>query len=571
MSFPRPALPSLLLSLACLALAGCGESGNPKPFQVPALQSLTVTPSSATLTVGDTRPLAVSGSYADGSTENLTSRVTYSSSAAAVVTVSAAGVVTAVAAGTATVTATDAGSGRTASAAITVQGKVPVSIAVTPRAFTVNVDGTQALAVTATYPDATTGTLTSGVTFSSSDTGIAAVSGTGVVTGKAAGTATVTATHTASGRTAVATATVEAVVLSYAVLDFRTAGVTYTLTPFGGESAELASSGVPAGGPSGQVARITRNAGSECWAGTTMSVGARLSIGRLPFSATAKTITVLMHVPVAGMSVKLKVENADDAASSVETDAVATTAGWQTLSFDFSRQSAGTAALDPARTYNKISIFPNFSCPGAGPTANEVFHVGTVSFIGAAAPSAPPLSDTPTGSSYTVMDFNTAGVTYTLTPFGGNGSELTSSGVPADGPAGQVVKIFRPVTAECYAGTTISTGANLSIPTLPFSATAKTMTVRFHSATAGRKIKLKVENTADGAQSVETDVNSVVGWQTLTFDFGSPSAGTAALDPAKTYNKLSLFADFTCGASAATADGTYFVGPISFIGASGPR
>lgn len=571
MSVARPSLPSLLLLLGCLALAGCGESGNPKPFQVPALQSLAVTPSSATLTVGETRALAVSGSYADGSTETLTTRVAYSSSAAGVATVSSAGVVTAVAAGTATITATDSASGRTATAAITVQAKVPVSIAVTPRAFDVNVDGTQALTVTATYPDATTGALTTGVTFASSDAAVAAVSAAGVVTGKSAGTATITATHTATGRTAVSTATVKAVVLSYAVLDFRTAGLTYTLTPFGGESADLVTSGVPAGGPAGQVARITRNAGAECWSGTTMSVGARFSIGRLPFSATAKTITVLMHVPVAGMSVKLKVENADDAASSVETDAVATTAGWQTLTFDFSRQSAGTAALDVSRTYNKISIFPNFSCPAPGPSANEVFHIGTVTFVGAAAPSAPPLSDTPVGSSYTVMDFNTAGVTYTLTPFGGNGSELTATGVPAGGPAGQVVRIFRPVTAECYAGTTLSTGANFSIPTLPFSATAKTITVRFHSATAGRKIKLKVENAADGTQSVETDVNSIVGWQTLSFDFGTPSAGTAALDPAKTYNKLSIFADFTCGASAATADGTYYVGPISFIGASGPR
>lgn len=571
MSLPRPSLSSLLVLSVCLFLAGCGEPGDPKPFQVPALQTLTVTPASASLVAGEARQLAVSASYADGSSQDLTSRVTYTSSATAVATVSGAGVVTAVAAGTAVVTARDAASGSAATAAITVLAKTPVSISLSPRAFDVNVDGTQALTVTATYADATTGALTSGVTFASSDPAIAAVSSAGAVTGKATGTATITATHTATGRTAVSTATVKAVVLSYPILDFRTAGLTYTLTPFGGESADLVSSGVPVGGPGGQVARITRNAGAECWSGTTLSVGARLSVGRLPFSATARTVTVLMHVPVAGMSVKLKVEDADNSATSVETDAVATTAGWQTLTFDFSRPSAGTPALDIARTYNKISIFPNFSCPAPGPSANEVFHVGTITFVGAAAPAAPPLSDTPSGASYTVMDFNASGVTYTLTPFGGDAAELTATGVPAGGPAGQVVKIFRPVTAECYAGTTLSTGANLSIPTLPFSATAKSMSVRFHSTTAGRKIKLKAENAADATQSVETDAVSIAGWQTLTFDFGSPSAGTAALDPAKTYNKLSLFADFTCGAAGASADGTYYVGPISFIGASGPR
>lgn len=570
MSFVRPPVLLLLALILGLPLAGC-ESGNPQPFKVPTLQSLTAAPATVTLTVGETRALAVTGGYSDGSNENLTSRVGYSSSAAGVASVSAAGVITAVAAGTATITVTDAGTSRSTTVSVTVQPKVPVSIALTPRAFSISADATQALTVTATYADATTGALTSGVTFTSSDAAIATVSAAGIVTGKAAGTATITATHTASSRTATATVTVEARVLSYTVLDFKTPGVNYSLTPFGGESAELVSTGIPAGGPAGQVARISRNAGSECWAGTTLSVGARFSIGRLPFSATAKTITVLMHVPVAGMSVKLKVEDADDGSVSVETDTQAVTAGWQTLTFDFSKQSPGTAALNPARTYNKMSIFPNFSCPNPGPTANEVFHVSTITFVGAEAPSAPPLSDTPVGQSYTVMNFNAAGVTYALTPFGGNAAELTSVGVPAGGPSGQVAKIFRPVSSECWAGTTISTGAGFSIPTLPFSATAKTVTVQLHSPGAGKKIKLKVENAADGAVSVETDVVAAAGWQTLTFDFGTQSAGTAALDVAKTYNKMSIFPDFSCGSAAPSADGTFYVGPIVFVGASGPR
>lgn len=569
MSFARSTV-LLLALLVGLPLAGC-ESGNPQPFQIPTLQSLSASPSSVTLTVGETRSLAIAGSYSDGSNENLTARVTYVSSAAAVATVSASGMIAAISAGTATITATDAASNRSTTVSVTVQPKTPVSIALAPRAFTLNPDATQALSVTATFADATTGSLTSGVTFASSDAAIATVSATGVVTGKAAGTATITATHTASSRTATATVTVEARVLSYTVLDFKTPGVTYTLTPFGGESADLVTTGIPAGGPTGQVARISRNAGSECWAGTTLSVGARFSIGRLPFSATAKTITILMNVPVAGMSVKLKVEDADDGAVSVETDAQAVTTGWQTLTFDFSKQSPGTAPLNAARTYNKMSIFPNFSCPNSGPTANEVFHVSTITFVGAEAASAPPLSNAPVGQSYTVMDFKTAGVTYALTPFGGNAAELTSTGVPAGGPAGQVAKIFRPVSSECWAGTTISTGPGFSIPTLPFSATAKTVTVQIHSPGAGKKIKLKVENAADAAVSVETDATAAAGWQTLTFDFGSQSAGTSALDTTKTYNKMSIFPDFSCGSPAPSADGTFHIGPIVFVGASGPR
>ena len=174
------------------------------------------------------------------------------------------------------------------------------------------------------------------------------------------------------------------------MLDFNTAGVTYTLTPFGGEAAELTTAGVPAGGPSGQVAKIIRPVSAECWAGTTMSVGGSFSIGRLPFSASATSMTVQVYSPAAGPSIKLKVEDAGNAGISVETDQAAA-AGWQTLTFNFASPTPGTAALNTANTYNKISIFPGFSCGAAAATSDQVFYIGPVTFLGASAPSAPPL------------------------------------------------------------------------------------------------------------------------------------------------------------------------------------
>ncbi len=362
---------------------------------------------------------------------------------------------------------------------------------------------------------------------------------------------------------------------SYSVIDFNTAGLTYTLSPFGGEQAELVTTGVPAGGPAGRVARINRAAGSQCWAGTTLSVGDQLSVGRLPFTANATTISVRIYVPVAGMSVKLKVEDASNPAVAVETDTVATAAGWQTLLFDFSRQTAGTAGLNAANRYNKISIFPNFSCAsGSGPSSDEVFFVGAITFIGATAASEPPLGTSGGGGgsngSYTVLDFNTAGVTYTLTPFGGIAAELQSNNVPAGGPGGKVASLVRPVGAECYAGVTMSTGNQFSVGAFPFSATAKTMTVRFYSSVAGASIKLKVENAGNGGISVETDRVAAAGWQTLTFDFGAQTAGTAGVNTANVYNKISIFPSFSCGGANPTSESTYHVGPITFIGANAP-
>jgi hypothetical protein len=72
----------------------------------PALQTIAVTPSTPSIGVGATQAFTAMGTYADGSTQNLTSQVTWTSGSPGVATVSAAGVATAVSAGTATITAT---------------------------------------------------------------------------------------------------------------------------------------------------------------------------------------------------------------------------------------------------------------------------------------------------------------------------------------------------------------------------------------------------------------------------------------------------------------------------------
>ena len=51
---------------------------------------------------------------------------------------------------------------------------------------------------------------------------------------------------------------------------------------------------------------------------------------------------------------------------SVETEATTTVANaWETLTFNFANQAAGTAPLNLAYTYNKVSIFFNFGVTGA--------------------------------------------------------------------------------------------------------------------------------------------------------------------------------------------------------------
>jgi hypothetical protein len=134
------------------------------------------------------------------------------------------------------------------------------------------------------------------------------------------------------------------------------------------------------------------------------------------------------------------------------------------------------------------------------------------------------------------------------------------------GGTNKVGKVNRSATAATWAGTTVSTGANQSIPTLPFTASKKKMSVRVYSPDAGIQVRVKVEDAADVTHTCETEATVTVasGWQTLTFDFASPATGTASLNLAFTYNKVSIFFDF--GVDGATAGAkTYYFDDITFL------
>src|SRR4029450_5897219 len=84
---------------------GGGSTNSPEASATPQqspLSSIVVTPANPTVTVGTTQQFTATGTYSDGSTQNLTSQATWASSSPAVATVTAAGLATAVGAGGAT-------------------------------------------------------------------------------------------------------------------------------------------------------------------------------------------------------------------------------------------------------------------------------------------------------------------------------------------------------------------------------------------------------------------------------------------------------------------------------------
>ncbi len=221
---------SIFALSAAMLLTACDSSTTPAAKTV---STIAVSPSTASLIIGGTQALSVTATYSDASTGALTTGVTYTSSSTAVATASGDGLVTAVGAGMATITAS--ASGKTATATITVAAPAPTvtSIALTPTAISLAPAATQQLTVTGTFSNATTSALTTGVTFVSSATNVATISGTGLITAVAAGTTTITATHTASTRTANVTVTVVAPATGATVFsDVYPAGVSFA--DFGG-------------------------------------------------------------------------------------------------------------------------------------------------------------------------------------------------------------------------------------------------------------------------------------------------------------------------------------------------
>ncbi len=333
---------------------------------------------------------------------------------------------------------------------------------------------------------------------------------------------------------------------------FDSPAVAYGLVGFGGadDSTIVAD---PAGGTN-QVAKVVKSATAELWAGTTLTADGTLGFAsKVPFTPLATKMTVRVYSPDAGIQVRLKVEDHTNPGISVETEATTTVANaWETLTFDFANQAAGTPALNLANAYDKASIFFNFGVTGAIAGA-KTYYFDDIAF-------GPASGD---GGTWSSITFDSSAVTYTLTGFGG-ADDSTTVFDPAGG-SNKVAKVVKSGTAELWAGTTVSTGANLSVPPLPFTATNTRMTVRVWSPDAGIPVRLKVESAGDPTRSVETEaaVTTAAGWQTLTFDFANPATGTAALNLAYTYNKVSIFFNFGVTGAAAGAK-TYYFDDVAF-------
>ncbi len=159
----------------------------------PPVANVSVSLAATTLNIGQTTQATATTRDANGNV--LTGRtITWSTSNATVATVSGSGVVTAVTAGTAQITATS--EGKSGSATLTVNAPAPVPVArVTVSLGTSTLNPGQTTQATAITYDASNNVLTGRVIgWSSTNTSVATVSSSGLVTAVATGSAQITAT-----------------------------------------------------------------------------------------------------------------------------------------------------------------------------------------------------------------------------------------------------------------------------------------------------------------------------------------------------------------------------------------
>ena len=158
----------------------------------PGLLSLMVSPLDSAIAAGTTQSFTASGVFSDGTAQDMTSRVYWSSSVPSIATINAGGLANGVSPG---ITAISAVSGTiSVSTPLAVDTVQLVSIAVNSPSSIVLSGSTEQFTAMGTFNDGSVRNVTSSVTWSSSAPSIATINATGLATGGGVGSTIISAT-----------------------------------------------------------------------------------------------------------------------------------------------------------------------------------------------------------------------------------------------------------------------------------------------------------------------------------------------------------------------------------------
>jgi len=267
-----------------------------------------------------------------------------------------------------------------------------------------------------------------------------------------------------------------------------------------------------------KIKKTTKPNGAEVWAGTTIGTAAGFA-SPVPLTATQTQMTMRVYSPAAGIHIRLKIEDHNNGAISVETEAITTVANtWETLIFDFAYPASGTPAINLANTYDKASVFFDFGNTGNG----KVFLWDDIKF--SAVNSYPAL--------VLPLNFENTGIPYTWLDFaGGNVTVIDNPQVSGINTSARVAKMIK-YGGQTYGGSSIVLNSAINFSSL------HTMKMKVYSPRVGAKVLLKVENAADGSISFEKEVLTTTAnaWEQLTFDYTGISTTNA-------YQKITIIFD----------------------------
>jgi uncharacterized protein YjdB len=342
--------------ITCLVLSGCGggssKSNTQSTGSTKTLSSITVSSQTKSVAAGATLQLAAKGNYSDGTTADLTSQVTWSTSDSTVATTSAAGLLSSVHPGT--VVATAKLNSTSGSMTITVSSATLSSISVSGGA-TLVAGLSEQLSAQGTYSDSSTQTVTSLVSWQSSDATVATVSASGMLTSLKAGTVTITASmNSVSGTSNV---TVSSAGLS-----------SITITPAGfsiasGQSKQLSALGVYSDGTSHDVTSLAT------W--TAIGASATVNSSGLVTGVSAGNSTITATIGSATASATATV-SAAQLTSIVVAPATASIAAGQTQSFTASGIFSDGSTTDITNSVTWNSSATNFATISAAGLATGV-------------------------------------------------------------------------------------------------------------------------------------------------------------------------------------------------------
>lgn len=282
----------------------------------PSLVSIQVNPQNPATPVGAVQSFTATGTFSDGSQQNLTTSAIWTSSTITVATITANGIATSVGSGQTTIMAT-AGS-VSGSALLTVDSATLLSIALSPATSSIASGANQQFMATGAFSDGSQRNLTTYVSWSTSSSSVATVASSGASSAVGPGTTTITATLGSVAGTA--NLTVTTAVLTAIQLGPQDSSVSVV------GSQQFSATGIYSDGTSGNISASAK------WTSSALTV-ATMSTTSLGLAVSTGTGTTIISVSYSGLAASTTLTVQDQLVSLAIAPATASLATGQTVQY----------------------------------------------------------------------------------------------------------------------------------------------------------------------------------------------------------------------------------------------